>query len=64
MCIPVSGEVPEIAKTNTDIATESRIKALETENAKLKLESKRPTATVSNGSTTEYKTFKEVAVNM
>ena len=61
MCIPVSGEVPEIAKTNTDIATESRIKALETENAKLKLESKRPTATVSNGSTTEYKTFKEVA---
>lgn len=60
-CIPTNSEKPAIADTNTDITTENRIRALETENAKLKLESKKPTATVGNGSDREYKTFKEVA---
>ena len=58
-CKPTSPEVPEIADTKADIATEKKIKKLEAENAKLKLESKRPTAQV--GSDVTVKTFNEVA---
>jgi len=57
-CKPTSPEVPEIADTKADIATE-KIKKLEAENAKLKLESKRPTAQV--GADVSVKTFAEVA---
>lgn len=58
-CKPTSPEVPEIADTKADIATEKKIKTLEAENAKLKLESKKPTAQV--GTDVTVKTFTEVA---
>ena len=59
-CKPTSPEVPAIADTKADIAKENRIKQLEAENAKLKLNEKRPTATVSS-TDSEIKTFSEVA---